>query len=72
MLDNQITITDTTNTTIITPNSMTTNSMTTNSIILNTYDSLPSIGATGQIIFQNSHFYGYNGNAWKQLDNNNI
>jgi hypothetical protein len=67
MLDNQITITDTTNTTVIT-----TNSMTTNAIILNIYDTLPLTGTPGQIIYQNNHFYGYNGTAWKQLDNNDI
>jgi hypothetical protein len=64
LLDNQLTITDTSNSTVIT-----TNEMTINSIVLNTY-TLPSSGMTaGQIVFDGTHFYGYNGTIWKQLDN---
>jgi hypothetical protein len=31
--------------------------------------SVPSSPTAGQIYFDGSHFYGYNGSAWLQLDN---
>jgi hypothetical protein len=37
-------------------------------IILPSLNVLPT-GATGMIVFQGGHFQGYNGSAWKQLDN---